>query len=709
VLAPEHELVLALKKQIINWEEVIKYTEEVKKKTEIERTTNEKNPSTGSEQAKTGVELKGIKAINPANGKDVPIFVADYVLGNYGTGAVMAVPAHDERDFAFAKKYSLPIKQVIAPYFSDPVNPFRPDKKIVFRKVVHSIIINPKNNKILCLEWKKFPWNTFVIGGIEGNETNIEAALREIKEETGYKNLKFIKKLAGPFINEFYAAHKDINRTAQVDLLLFELENEEVESISEEENSKHKVVWIEKNELRNFIKGIDEKEYEIEAFDRGEETYFTGEGVMVNSPGFELIKSEKAREKITEKFGRKAVKFKLRDWVFSRQRYWGEPIPVVHCEKCGIVPLKEKDLPLKLPEVKNYQPTDNGESPLADISKWVNTKCPKCGGKARRETDTMPNWAGSSWYFLRYTDPRNNKKFADLKKLKYWMQVDWYNGGMEHTTLHLLYSRFWNKFFYDIGLVPTSEPYKKRTSHGFILASNGEKMSKSRGNVINPDSVIEMHGADTLRLYEMFMGPFDQMISWSDNNIIGVRRFVERIWKMANKVESQNTKHRVRKKKSDIENNNFKFENLLNKTIKKVGGDIESMSFNTAVSSMMILANEMEKMTEIPQKYFEMFLAIMSPFAPHITEELWHKLGHKTLLVTEKWPKFDESKITSENTTIMVQINGKIRAQFKAETGILEAETKLKALALPEVKKWLVEKKVKKVVFVPNKIINFVV
>jgi leucyl-tRNA synthetase len=365
---------------------------------------------------------------------------------------------------------------------------------------------------------------------------------------------------------------------------------------------------------------------------------------------------------------------------------------VVHCEKCGTVALAEKDLPLKLPKVKNYQPTDNGESPLSGISKWVNTKCPKCSGKAKRETDTMPNWAGSSWYFLRYTDPKNNKVFADQKKLKYWMPVDWYNGGMEHTTLHLLYSRFWNKFLYDIGLVPTSEPYKKRTSHGFILASNGEKMSKSRGNVINPDDVVALHGADTFRLYEMFMGPFDQMISWGDNNIIGVRRFVERVWKLQTKLDT---------------NKNQKLESLLHKTIKKVGDDIESMSFNTAVSSMMILANEMEY--GVTKKDFEIFLTIMSPFAPHITEEIWHRLGHKTLLVTEKWPKFDESKIKEESVIIVVQINGKVRTQFEAKAGISENTAKEKAFSLPEVKKWLVGKEAKKVIFVPNKIINFVV
>jgi len=538
VVAPEHPIIENLKLKIENWDEVEKYIKETKNKTEIERAADEKE--------KTGVRLEGVTAINPVNKEEVPIFVADYVLGNYGTGAVMAVPAHDDRDFEFAKKYNLPIKEVIS-------------------------------------------------GG-------------------------------------------DISKIA-----------------------------------------------------------FVGEGQLVNSGEFDNLTSEIAREKITEKFGQKVTKFKLRDWVFSRQRYWGEPIPVVHCEKCGIVPLKEEDLPLELPKVKNYRPTDNGDSPLATISDWVNTKCPLCGGPAKRETDTMPNWAGSSWYFLRYIDPQNNKVFADAEKLKYWMPIDWYNGGMEHTTLHLLYSRFWNKFFYDIGLSPVSEPYQKRTSHGFILGSDGEKMSKSRGNVVNPDNVIDLHGADTMRLYEMFMGPFDQMIAWSDNNIIGVRRFIERVWKLQTKVSTKAT------------NPDKKFQALLHKTIKKIGDDIESMSFNTAVSAMMILVNEMEKMITIPQADFEVFLTIMSPFAPHITEELWQGLGHGNLLVIQKWPEFDESKIKEEGATFMVQINGKIRAQFEAENGISETEAKQKALGLPEIQKWLAGQAIKKIIFVPNKIVNFVV
>ena len=530
VLAPEHELIEILKDgKIENWEEIEKYIKEVGKKTEIERTNEEKE--------KTGVELKGVKAINPATNEEIPIWIADYVLNNYGTGAIMAVPAHDERDLAFAKKYNLPIKKI-------------------------------------TLDWS-----------------------------------------------------------------------------------------------------------------------------------------------LLEKFGKKVVKFKLRDWVFSRQRYWGEPIPVVHCPNCGIVPLSEKDLPLKLPRVKNYQPTDTGESPLASISKWVNTKCPKCKGPAKRETDTMPNWAGSSWYYLAYTSREisnfqfsiSNKNKA-RKNLDYFMPVDWYNGGMEHTTLHLLYSRFWHKFLYDLKLVPTSEPYKKRTAHGMILGASGEKMSKSRGNVINPDNIVKTFGADTLRVYEMFMGPFDQAIPWGEDNIIGVRRFLERVWRLASKINNTpKPPLNLRGGEQSEGELGSKLEVLLHKTVKKVGEDIESMSFNTAISSMMIFINELEHTSENSKGTFETFLKILSPFAPHIAEELWSGLEHKTLIASESWPKYDEVKIKEEKINIVVQINGRVRSQFEANVGISENEAKNKALSMPEVQKWLTEGEIKKVIFVPNKVINFVV
>ena len=569
VLAPEHELVNNLKSQIANWSEVEKYVKDVKKKTDIERTDEGKE--------KTGVELKGIVAINPSNNEEVPVYVADYVLPHYGTGAVMAVPAHDERDFAFAKKYNLPIKRVVQP------NVLRSD-----------VFINQK-----------------------------------------------------------------INLT---------------------ENLTNKQIKLEKLE----------------------EIYTGTDGKLINSGEFTDMYSETARDKFTEKVGGKIVtKFKLRDWVFSRQRYWGEPIPIVNCEKCGYVPLNEKDLPLELPKVKSYAPTDNGESPLANITAWVNTKCPKCKGKAKRETDTMPNWAGSSWYFLRYTDPKNKKEFANKNVLKYWMKngIDWYNGGMEHTTLHLLYSRFWHKFLYDLKVVPTSEPYMKRTSHGMILAEGGEKMSKSVGNTVNPDEIVKLYGADTLRMYEMFMGPFDQAVSWSTESMIGPRRFLERVWRLGQKVES--SKQKVVSSET--------IQNTLHKTIKKVTEDIESMNFNTAVSSMMVLLNEMEKCESVSVKDYKIFLQILAPFAPHIAEELWIIMGESKSIHLSKWPKFDPKKLESETIKIGVQVNGKVRAELIVGKDDSEEDVTAKALADENVIKWIDGKSTKKIIYVKGRLVNIVI
>jgi leucyl-tRNA synthetase len=569
VLAPEHPLIQKLKSQIKNWNEVENYIAEAKKRSELERTAENKE--------KTGVELKGVKAINPAfggaspannevypaEGGEIPVWIADYVLATYGTGAIMAVPQHDQRDRDFAEKYNLPI-------------------------------------------------------------------------------------IDKPLVN--------------------------------------------------------------------------------------------AKE-ITEKVGGKIVtKFKLRDWVFSRQRYWGEPIPIVNCEKCGLVPIPEKDLPLKLPEVKNYKLTETGESPLAEISKWVNTKCPKCKGPAKRETDTMPNWAGSSWYYLRYCDPKNKKKFADFKKLKYWTPVDWYNGGMEHTTLHLLYSRFWHKFLYDLKLVPTVEPYKKRTSHGMILGEGGVKMSKSLGNVINPDDIVKTYGADTLRVYEMFMGPFEESVAWSTESIIGSRRFIEKVWRIGEKVMTDSAKNFFETAPSETKGQgthtflknslqNLSLKRLLHKTIKKVSEDIEAMRFNTAISSMMILAGEMEKelqgRTLDPQKGptlsiedFKKFLQILAPFAPYVAEELWQQLQQarpvksvkKTgLACKSKWPKWDKNLIKDEKIRIAIQVNGKVRAEIEIKAGIPQGEVEKIALTNDIIKGWIEGKGIKKVIYIKDKLVNIVV
>jgi len=404
-------------------------------------------------------------------------------------------------------------------------------------------------------------------------------------------------------------------------------------------------------------------------------------------------------------FGKKVTKYKLRDWIFSRQRYWGEPIPVIHCANCGIVPVLESELPVKLPEVENYQPTETGESPLANITEWVNTTCPTCGKPAKRETDVMPNWAGSSWYFLAYLFNENGFKDPvsienwklQIENFKHFMPVDWYNGGMEHTVLHLLYSRFWNKFLFDLGLVPISEPYKKRTSHGLILAEGGEKMSKSKGNVVNPDSIVETFGADTLRLYEMFMGPFEQAIAWSESALVGPRRFLEKVWKLKGRTLNP-----------DSQGSTLRNEVLMHQTIKKVSEDIESMGFNTAVSTMMIFVNALDRRSEISKQELETLLKLLAPFAPHITEELWHELGHENSIHQEPWPEADVSKLVAEEVTIVVQINGKVRGSFEAGQVVSEKEIRERALSLPEVQKWLVDKAIQKAIYVPGKLVNFV-
>jgi len=590
VLAPEHPLVAKFLEQIENKKEVEEYIQKVKKESELERTAENKD--------KTGIELKGVKAINPANNEEVPVWIADYVLVEYGTGAVMAVPGHDYRDLEFADKYNLGIKHVI----------------------------NPKE------KWKKeYFWQIY------GDEKNNE-----------------------------------------------------------------------KEDIEKIIKG--EKLM----------VSYTGDGYLFNSENFSNLSSEEARKQITKFVGGKIVtKFKLRDWVFSRQRYWGEPIPVVNCEKCGLVPLKEKDLPLKLPEVKSYKPTDNGESPLASISKWVNTKCPKCGGKAKRETDTMPNWAGSSWYYLRYTDSKNKKEFANKKSLKYWLGnnsksggVDWYNGGMEHTTLHLLYSRFWHKFLYDLKLVPTLEPYQKRTSHGMILGAGGVKMSKSVGNVVNPDSIVKTYGADTLRVYEMFMGPFEEAVVWNTDSIIGSRRFIEKVWRIGEKILKQKnssglTLPGVPGGTHTVQNSSV--PKFLHKTIKKVTEDIESMRFNTAVSSMMILATEMEKSEFVDKEDFKKFLQILAPFAPHVTEELWNMLGEKKSIHFSDWPKWDETLIVDDEVKIVVQVNGKVRAEIMIKITESEESIKERATSDEAVLKFIAGNEVKKIIYVKNRLVNIVI
>lgn len=545
VISPEHPMIEKWADKISNMDEIKKYQEAAARKSDFERTEVAKE--------KTGVRIDGVNAINPVNNKEIPIFISDYVLVSYGTGAIMAVPAHDTRDWEFAKKFDLPIIEVVK-------------------------------------------------GGNVQKEAYTDCA----------------------------------------------------------------------------------------------------KGIMVNSGMLDGLTVDEAKKKIidwltSEGKGHSKVNYKLRDWVFSRQRYWGEPIPMVYCEKCGYVPIDEKDLPLRLPMVESYEPTDNGESPLAKMTDWINTTCPCCGGKAKRETDTMPQWAGSSWYYLRYMDPHNKNAIASKEALNYWSPVDWYNGGMEHTTLHLLYSRFWHKFLYDIGVVPTPEPYAKRTSHGMILGENGEKMSKSRGNVVNPDEIVDEYGADTMRLYEMFIGDFEKAAPWSKASIRGCRRFVERYWNLQSVL-------------IDGDKIRPELEGAFNKAIKKVGEDIENIKFNTAIATLMALINDISNVKSINKEELRIFSILLNPFAPHVTEEVYEacKLGNGILAEAE-WPEYDESKCVDESVEIVVQVNGKIKAKLNIPVDADKDAVLDLAKNDENVKKAIDGMKIIKEIVVPKKLVNLVV
>ena len=544
VVSPEHPIIDKYKDEIKNYDALMEYREMASRKSDFERTELAKD--------KTGVCIDGLTAINPVNGKEIPIWISDYVLMSYGTGAIMAVPAHDDRDWEFAKKFGLPMIQVVA--------------------------------------------------GKDGEVDINEAAFTDVA--------------TGVLINS------------------------------------------------DFLNGLEVKDAKVKMVE-----YLEEKGI-----------------------GTKKVNFKLRDWVFSRQRYWGEPIPIIECEKCGYVPVDESELPLELPEVESYMPTDSGESPLAAMTDWVNVKCPCCGGPAKRETDTMPQWAGSSWYFLRYTDPKNTEALASKEALNYWLPVDWYNGGMEHTTLHLLYSRFWHKFLYDNGVVPTKEPYQKRTSHGMILGENGEKMSKSRGNVVNPDDIVREYGADTLRTYEMFIGAFDLSASWSEDGVKGCRRFLERVWKLQDML-------------TDDMGYSKDMETKMHQTIKKVSFDFENLKYNTGIAAMMALINDFYKKNSVTKGEFKTLITLLNPVAPHITEELWKIMGFEGRLYQATWPEYDEAKTVESTVEIAVQINGKTKA-----TVMIDKDAD-KDSVIAKAKEEIADKltgNIVKEIYVPGRIVNIV-
>ncbi len=692
VLAPEHELVSRVRARVSNWAEIYQYIEQTKRKTELQRQEDVKD--------KTGIELKGVRAVNPATKEEISVWIADYVLMGYGTGAIMAVPAHDERDFEFAKKFSLPIKQVIAPHCYDNSNPPREDKKTVRRVVVQGVVKHWKEDKVLQVRWKEFPWKTFVIGGAESGESLEEAVKREVIEETGYKNFKSIKKIGGEMRSEWFAAHKGVNRYAEMHVFLLELKDGEQVDLSEEEKKKHDIVWVPFSSIPTSYGPVGELQYIWESLKK-EAGVYAGKGVAINSGKFSDLDSEKAKWEITESVGgHKKIQYRLRDWSVSRQRYWGVPIPMIYCDKCDVVPVPEKDLPIELPPLKNYRP--KGVPPLASSKEFINIKCPKCGGEAKRAAETLDTFVDSSWYFLRYVDPKNNKEIFDKKKAENWLPVDLYVIGAEHTNLHLLYARFITKFLHDLGYLKFSEPFLKLRHQGLILGEGGQKMSKSKGNVVNPDELVGEFGADTVRLYEMFMGPFEQGQPWDSNGVLGVNRFLYRFWNYFDSI--------LGNKNPNNGESSREIKHIIHKATKKVGEDIESFGFNTAISALMIALNDLGLRNEKPAKAeAEMFLKIAHPFAPHLVQELWENFGNKTILDFEKWPEYDEALTKEEKITLVVQINGKVRDSFEVSSDISDDEAKRLAVGREKIVGLISSKKPKKIIYVVKKLVNIVI
>ncbi len=683
VISPEHKLLEKYKEQIRNIEEVIEYQNVAKAKTEIERTDSTKE--------KTGVKLDGISAVNPVNGEIIPVFISDYVLSSYGTGAIMAVPAHDERDYEFAKKYDIPVVQVLEEETGVS------NKNETFKESIVAVVYDPKSDKYLTINWKELGGRLFIGGSRKDKETALECAIREIEEETGYFDFKLIRETFK--IKHHYFAHNK-NKYFGIEStgLFFELISDKQNSQNLDEDENFSVEWVSKDIIEKEIKDeLHRKTFEYSLSD----TAMIGDGLHINSKFLDGLNKEDAIQKIINyleenNLGEAKTNYKLQDWIFSRQRFWGEPIPMIYCDCCGWVPVPESDLPVLLPNVTSYEPTETGESPLANIDEWVNTTCPKCGIPAKRETDTMPNWAGSSWYYLRYMDPNNDKEFVSQDALKYWNMVDYYNGGMEHATRHLLYARFWHRFFYNIGIIPFAEPFKKRVAHGMILGSNNEKMSKSKGNVVNPDDMIDLYGADALRTYELFIGDYSKDAAWSDNGLKGCKRFLDKVARLREKVNNENQY-------------TLELETIIHKTIKKVTNDLDTMNYNTAVSSLMILTNEFDTKESLNKKDYELLLTLLNPIAPHITEELNELIGNKTILANSNWPIFDESKTIEDKVEIGVQINGKLRSSIVINTSASKEEILAIAYADENIKKYTDSSEIIKEIVIPGKIVNIVV
>ncbi len=683
VIAPEHPYVDLYSGLIKNMNEVIDYREQTNKKTEFERTQLVKD--------KTGIKLEGLSAINPINNKEIPIYISDYVMMNYGTGAIMAVPAHDTRDYDFAKKFGIDIIQVLEEETGTPHSDESKKNSIV------AIVYDEKQDKYLTINWGNNGGRLFVGGTIKENESSLECAIREIAEETGYTDISLVK-TAFKINHHYYAYNKDKYFNIQATPFLFTLNSDKMVSQNLDDDEKFQVEWVSKDIIqKEIVDELHKKSFEYTV----NETAMVGDGIHINSDVLDGLHKEEAISKmisyLEEKgIGRKKTNYKLQDWIFTRQRFWGEPIPLIYCDDCGWVAVPDEDLPVLLPNVAEYEPTDDGESPLARISEFVNTTCPHCGKPAKRETDTMPNWAGSSWYWLRYMDPHNDKEFASREALEYWGKVDWYNGGMEHATRHLLYARFWNQFLYNIGLVPNKEPFKVRASHGMILGEGGVKMSKSLGNVINPDDIVAEYGADTLRTYEMFIGDYEKEATWSEQGLNGCKRYLDRVVRLGEKV-------------NDSLEYSSELEKDIHKTIKKVTEDIDALKFNTAVSTLMILLNKMEKMDSISKKDYRTYLTLLNPIAPHITEELNEEYQLGSAICESSWPSYEEDKLVDSEKEIAVQVNGKVRSTILVHIDDTDDIIKEKALSEDNVKKHIEGKEIVKIIVIKGKIVNIVV
>ncbi len=724
LIAPEHELVQKLKKQITNWGEVEKYIEQTKKKTDLQRQTEMKD--------KTGVELKGVEVINPFTKKTIPLFASDFVLAHYGTGAVMAVPGHDQRDFEFAKKFNLPIEKVIEPCFYQLTEPgkIKEDESFEEREAIAALVKHWEKDEYIGLEWKEVAWKTLITGGAEKGQSPEEGARMEILQETGYKNLKLIKEL--PMVHsKFYHVPKKVNRFAHFRVFYFELENGEQENISKEEQARHKVVWVPKDKMNNFFTA-ESHNYIWQKLNSQEEAY-TDDGVLNNSGKYNFLTSTEARKKLTvwlkkEGIGQGTLNYKLRDWCISRQRYWGPPIPVIYCRKClenpksqipnpkkisnsknknfqatiidgieyAIIPVPEKDLPVRLPDLtKGWEPAGNGKGPLANVKSFIQTGCPKCGGEAQRETDVMDNFLDSAWYFFRYISTKDDKKIFDEKLGKKWLPIDIYIGGNEHAVLHLMYTRFITMFLHDLGLIDFDNPFKRFRANGMILKDGG-KMSKSKGNVVNPEEYGEKIGYDALKTYLLFIGPLVEDRNFSDKGIMGAVHWAERVFNLQVRISAEHQ-------------DNEKLIRKLHKTIKSVAEDMENQKYNTAIAKLMEITNVFYEYEKISLKIWEKFLVIVAMFLPALSEELWSQSGHTESIFKQKWPEYNLALIQDEEIELVIQVNGKVRDRIEVPSGIAEKEATKLAKQSQKIQNFIGAKPIKKVIFVKNRLINIVI